>query len=324
VQKANISILSSLLLLVLAVTLGLYQHEFYGAATGFVATMLAMGAEKKYTRRIDTLFFIGASIITMFILNIATGKPFSFFLITGIAFPLGFNIRNFLYKELAYNGLPYLEVGLSIISIGAYVTANILTPIGWQGWVIPAGMALLSVYGAYGAWASQVAYKEKGLLAKPLLVGSMVGHFALPDQNGKLFDTAALKNVSHYLLVFIRGDWCPACHVKIRTYYNEREKFKAKNIQVVMISPDPIDVNSDMMDRLAADFTILSDEKFEAGKTFNVVCHDNYPMTKYTEGIPLPSAFLVDKNGILRYASTPEKLGEYLDPRTIFPIIDSL
>ena len=45
---------------------------------------------------------------------------------------------------------------------------------------------------------------------------------------------------------------------------------------------------------------------------------------KYQEGIPLPASFLVDKNGIVRYTSRPDRVGEFLDPSKIFPVLEKL
>ncbi len=40
----------------------------------------------------------------------------------------------------------------------------------------------------------------------------------------------------------------------------------------------------------------------------------------YAEGIPLPASFLVDVDGIIRYVSRPDRVGEFLDPSLIFGV----
>jgi hypothetical protein len=44
----------------------------------------------------------------------------------------------------------------------------------------------------------------------------------------------------------------------------------------------------------------------------------------YAKGIPLPASFLLDKDGVVRYVSRPDRIGEFLDPTLIFGVLDQL
>jgi peroxiredoxin len=104
------------------------------------------------------------------------------------------------------------------------------------------------------------------------------------------------------------------------------ERFREKNVYAMAIGPDPIGVNREMVEKLGLEFKVLSDEKQKTAMIYGVQLdtYDNDFADKYEEGIPLPASFLVDKDGIVRYISRPDRVGEFLDPRTIFPIIDKL
>jgi peroxiredoxin len=80
------------------------------------------------------------------------------------------------------------------------------------------------------------------------------------------------------------------------------------------------------VERLNLDFKVLSDEGQKIAMNYGVQLeeYDNAFAEKYEEGIPLPASFLVDKSGVVRYVSRPDKVGEFLNPSLIFPIIDSL
>jgi len=156
--------------------------------------------------------------------------------------------------------------------------------------------------------------------------GKPANDFELPDQNGELTRLSDYKNKRHVLLIFVRGDWCPGCHMMLRTYEKNNEKFKAKNILVMAIGPDPVGVNRDMVEKLGLDFKVLSDERQQTAMVYGVQLkeYDNDFAEKYEEGIPLPASFLIDQSGIVRYVSRPDKVGEFLNPALIFPIVDQL
>jgi predicted small lipoprotein YifL len=44
----------------------------------------------------------------------------------------------------------------------------------------------------------------------------------------------------------------------------------------------------------------------------------------YAAGIPLPASFLVDKDGLVRYVSRPDRVGEFLDPELIFKVLNEI
>jgi peroxiredoxin len=125
-------------------------------------------------------------------------------------------------------------------------------------------------------------------------------------------------------MIFVRGDWCPSCHIMLRTYQRHKEKFTNKNITIMAIGPDPVGVNREMVESLNVDYKILSDESLECSSKYGIKKAPNNPMTKYEEGIPLPASFLVCQEGVLRYTSRADKPGEILNPAEIFSVIDKL
>ncbi len=147
--------------------------------------------------------------------------------------------------------------------------------------------------------------------------------FVLPDQNGNMVKLSDFYGKTDVLLLFVRGDWCPACHIMLRTYYKYREKFKEKGIYFIAIGPDPQGVNKEMLERIGADFIILSDEGLKITNQYGVQGEGQIPNNDF-EGIPLPAAFIVDKKGIIRYNTRPESPGEFLRPDSILLVIDGL
>ena len=110
----------------------------------------------------------------------------------------------------------------------------------------------------------------------------------------------------------------------LRTYQRNSERFKEKNVLLLAIGPDPVQVNKQMAMTLGLEFKVLSDEGQRTAMAYSVQLPTEVVGEKYTPGLPLPASFLVDKKGVIRYASRPGRIGEFLDPMTIFPILESL
>ncbi|MES2514388.1 MAG: redoxin domain-containing protein [Bacteroidota bacterium] len=245
---------------------------------------------------------------------------FSLFLAGG-----GSVLRIAFFRVFSYAGHSWFEPLMFVLSLLCYIIGNVLFSYGWPGWVFP---PFIIVFAGVLAWGILKDKKQLKIHAGGYKVqlGKQANEFELPDQNGELVKLSDFKNKRHLLLIFVRGDWCPGCHMMLRTYEKNNDKFKEKNILVMAIGPDPVGVNRGMVEKLGLDFKVLADAGQRTAMTYGVQLkeYDNDFAEKYEEGIPLPASFLIDKDGIVRYVSRPDKVGEFLNPSLIFPIIDEL
>jgi peroxiredoxin Q/BCP len=234
--------------------------------------------------------------------------------------------RMIFFRSFGYTGRTWFEPLMLILALVFFLAANLLHPLGWKGWVFP--LPILAFQGIFVAGILKDKIQLLGFTkgGYKIAIGAEAPEFSLPDQDGKMVSLSSFRGQRNLILVFVRGDWCPGCHMMLRTYQKEAEKFRSKNIFAVAIGPDPVGVNREMVEKLGLDFRVLSDEKQRTAMIYGVQLdkYDNDFAEKYEEGIPLPASFLVDKQGVVRYVSRPDKVGEFLDPRTIFPIIDNL
>jgi peroxiredoxin len=81
-----------------------------------------------------------------------------------------------------------------------------------------------------------------------------------------------------------------------------------------------------MVKRIGVGYRMLSDDAQAVSTRYGVVY--NNPIIElsidYSEGIPLPASFLVDVDGVVRYVSRPDRVGEFLDPELIFGVLDDI
>ena len=224
-----------------------------------------------------------------------------------------FRIVNF--KVFSYTGQSWFEPTILTLATIATFASAILLGYGWTAYVFPLPILAFSLVLARGIQKDkkQLLSHTKG--GYKVQVGAEATNFSLPDQDGTIVNLTDYRNKRHLLVIFVRGDWCPGCHMMLRTYEKNRERFQEKNIMVLAIGPDPVDVNKEMMEKLGLEFRVLADEGQKTAMTYGVQLteYDNDFAESYEEGIPLPASFLIDINGIVRYVSRPDKVGEYLN-----------
>lgn len=236
-------------------------------------------------------------------------------------------LRLVFYKNMLHTRFLWLDPFIFLIALICYFSANIYYHYSWQGWIFPClyflfGIKLLT--GQVHEGKAYVKLSKNGYGAK---VGMPSPDFSLPDQNGNTVTLSDFRGKRHVLLLFVRGDWCPACHMMIRAYEKGREKFLEKNVFLLAVGPDTEKVNRNMAERIGVEFLILSDVNMDVTKKYGVHI-DKDPVARKTSitdgGLPLPASFLICDKGIVRYHSSPEKVGEFLNPSAIMPILESL
>ena len=266
--------------------------------------------------------------VSAFLIGVSLDLPFQHLpLLTFSLLLAGFGsiIRIVFFTVFSYTGYSWFEPLMFTLSLLCYLLGNVLFSYGWPGWVFPPFIILFAGILAWGILKDkkQLKIHSGGYRVQ---IGKQANEFELPDQDGNLVKLSDFKDKRHLLLIFVRGDWCPGCHMMLRTYEKNNAKFQEKNILVMAIGPDPVGVNRGMVEKLGLDFKVLADEGQRTAMTYGVQLkeYDNDFAEKYEEGIPLPASFLIDKDGIVRYVSRPDKVGEFLNPSLIFPIVDGL
>lgn len=235
-------------------------------------------------------------------------------------------VRQAYMERFTYVRFLLFEPVLLIGAIACQAVAMTATPFVWDLWLFP----LLPVVSAS---VLVVNYVYDGILLKRstrfgyrMQVGQPAPAIELPDQFGSLVKLSSYRGDHPVLLIFVRGDWCPGCHMMLRTYERNREAFLRKGVHVLAIGPDSIDVNKDMVERLGVGYKLLSDHEQRVSRQFGVVY--NNPLLEqnidYAQGIPLPASFLVDRDGIVRYVSRPDRVGEFLNPELIFGVLSTM
>ena len=318
----------SWLSLALSVTGGVGLFVAPGAAVStilLVAHVCALAEFKKYTGPFQFGMILVSALVLGGSIDIGFAAP------ALLVFPFGLSalaivLRQAFMPVFTYVNKLWLEPVLLAAAAIPLVTVWLQGNFHWATHVFPmvtfGGAAFLS--GSYLQDAVMMRRRTRhGYRVQP---GMPAPDFILPDQEGGSVQLSDHRGKHPVLLIFVRGDWCPGCHMMLRTYEKHHERFRSRGVHVIAIGPDGVEVNRDMAARIGVGYQLLSDSAQEVSQRYGVV-YDNpaiEAVVDYAEGIPLPASFLVDASGIVRYVSRPDRVGEFLDPSLIFGVLEQL
>ena len=172
-----------------------------------------------------------------------------------------------------------------------------------------------------------------------IAVGEHIPDLSARDLSGKVVSLASLYEAGPILLVFYRGGWCPYCNMEIHLLTGAYGEFEKRGVTPVAISVDRPDAESILKATYVIPFPVLSDvdarvlEGFHVAQTVppDIVAGmrskgielEQYSGEKHHK-IAIPSLFLIDRDGIVRWAHSDPDFK--VRPRTlqILAAIDSV
>jgi len=169
-------------------------------------------------------------------------------------------------------------------------------------------------------------------IAKGLGVGDTIPHFTLPDVSGKPVAIETLLEQGPVILTFYRGGWCPYCNLELRAYEREIERIRTLGATVVAISPETPDFAEQTADKNGLSFPVLSDVDLHVSRQFDLVFDlPDYLIEIYKASgldvakhngnddwqLPKPATFIIDEDGVIRFAEVPSDYTKRIDPEQI-------
>jgi peroxiredoxin len=137
------------------------------------------------------------------------------------------------------------------------------------------------------------------------------------DLEGRPVSLASLYEQGPVLLVFYRGGWCPYCNMEIHSLAQAFPEYQKRHVTPVALSVDLPEAESVLKATYHIPFPVLSDTSAESLLAFRVLNKvDEGQVTKMKSfgvdleaysgeshhAIAIPSLFLIDKTGTVRWA----------------------
>jgi len=163
--------------------------------------------------------------------------------------------------------------------------------------------------------------KARQLAANVLPVGAKAPQFELQDHDGKMISSSELLSKGRLVLCFIRGRWCPFCVGQMEAMNLILPEIEHSGATLVGISPQTVKQSFFMHDQHKLRFPLLSDAGNQLARQFGLTyrvpklqeaiyrrAFVNLPFTNGDESweLPIPATYVVDRDGIVLYASANE------------------
>lgn len=123
-------------------------------------------------------------------------------------------------------------------------------------------------------------------------VGEVAPEFTLPGTGGREYSLSAYRG-KPVVLVFYPGDDSPVCTKQLNSYNNELSAFDNVGAQVLAISAQDLNSHEDFATKYGFKFPLLADTDKAVANLYGTVG----PL-----GFPRRSVFVIDAQGVVRYA----------------------
>ncbi len=123
-------------------------------------------------------------------------------------------------------------------------------------------------------------------------VGDVAPEFTLPGTGGRDYTLGEYRG-QPVVLVFYPGDDTPVCTKQLNSYNDDLAAFEAVGAQVLAISAQDLSSHERFREKFGFEFPLLADTDKKVAGLYGTLG----PL-----GFPRRSVFVVDGNGIVRYA----------------------
>ena len=123
-------------------------------------------------------------------------------------------------------------------------------------------------------------------------VGDRAPEFTLPGTGGERYSLADFRG-KPLVIVFYPGDDTPVCTKQLNAYNDDLDRFTELDAQVIGISAQSIDSHEAFSGKHGFEFPLLADTDKKVAAAFG---------TLGPIGFPRRSIFIVDAEGVIRYA----------------------
>ena len=175
--------------------------------------------------------------------------------------------------------------------------------------------------------------------ASTIQVGDRFPEFRLSNALGQEVSSADLLAQGPLLISFYRGEWCPFCNLELRALQKNLDKFKAKGVTLVAISPELPNQSLSTTEKHSLKFPVLSDVGNKLARQLGIIfaqpdslrpifkAFGNDLKTRNGDDsfeVPVPATLLVDRKGIVRNTFIDTDYTKRLEPSTALEWIDAL
>jgi peroxiredoxin len=180
--------------------------------------------------------------------------------------------------------------------------------------------------------------QASGLATLVLKVGDKSPSFELPDHNGKRVSSSDVLSRGRWVVMFIRGRWCPFCVAQMEAMNFISGEITATGASLVAVSPQTEKQAFFMRDQHKLTFPLLVDAQNELARKFGLVYRvpeeqqglyrSTFVNLPFANGdssweLPIPATFVIDRDGTILFASANEDYTDRPEPLEILSVLQN-
>ena len=175
------------------------------------------------------------------------------------------------------------------------------------------GLTLEAVADLYKTAPSMEGKAEKD----GLQVGTPAPDFTLPDQNGRPVSLSDYRG-KNVVLAFYPLDWSPGCSDQLSLYQAELSEIEQFDAQILGVSVDSIYSHGAWAAVRGITFPLLADfnPRGQVARLYNVM--------RESDGFSERALYLIDREGVIRYATISAELHHIPDIYELFDHLKAL
>ena len=185
------------------------------------------------------------------------------------------------------------------------------------------GVLLIIGWIAYIKWYSVFNTRNKTILK----VGNQLPTFQLENTDkNKISSNDFLGKFTIY--IFYRGNWCPLCMAQIKEVVEEYKELEKRNVNMVLISPQPHSFTISLAGKHQVPFHFLRDVKNVAAKKLGIFHNAGIPagfqVLGFESDTVLPTVVITDPKGKIVFADLTDNYRVRPEPNVFLEIIDKV
>lgn len=181
-----------------------------------------------------------------------------------------------------------------------------------------------------------VAKLQADGVGQGLPVGEKAPDFQLANQENQQVKLSEVLAKGPVVLKFIRGEWCPICNLEVAALKRILPQLKGLGATLLVINPQKPDKSVAQQNKHALGFDILSDEKQELIRKFNLQFTVPVPVQQVYKTIglnlpehtadgswnlPVPATFVLDTKGVIRARHVDVNYMRRMEPAEILEAV---
>jgi peroxiredoxin len=147
-------------------------------------------------------------------------------------------------------------------------------------------------------------------------VGEPAPDFTLASTSGEPVSLSALRGKEPVLIAFFPLAFTSVCTAELCDIGSEWDQFVGKGVRVLPISVDSVPTLREFRSKHSLPFDLLSDFRREVSRAYGVLLEDRFHSGR--------AYFLVDREGIVRWAHVEEKTAHKRENRELLARMDAL